>query len=542
MVSSVVIYDTTLRDGAQREGISFSLEDKLKIARKLDEFGVAYIEGGWPGSNPKERDFFVRARGLNWQHARLVAVGSTRKPHSDVPDENLKALLRSETPAVTVVGKSWDLHVRRVLGSDLDENLRMIAESVGFLKAQGLEVIYDAEHFFDGYHADPAYALRTLVAAEEAGADCIVLCDTNGGTLPQTLRVAIERVKNHVKCPLGIHAHNDSDLAVANTLAAVEAGATHVQGTVNGFGERCGNANLCSIIPNLELKMGVRCVGQGNLKHLSELSRYVSEVANIVHDTHLPFVGESAFAHKGGIHTHAVMKATESYEHIRPDLVGNSRRVLISELGGRSSVLHKALEFGIDLRQQTAEARRVAELVKHMESRGFQFEAAEASFELLVRRSQPGYVPPFELIDFLVLVEKRGGVDFLSEATVKLRVAGEVMHTAAEGNGPVNALDAAMRKALLQFYPSLAKVGLVDYKVRVLDEKAGTEAVVRVTIESRAGDRTWSTMGSSANMIEASWFALADSLEYFLITWPCEPVCRNGNGQASAAAKQSQPG
>jgi len=529
----VAIYDTTLRDGAQREGISFSLEDKLKIARRLDEFGVNYIEGGWPGSNPKDREFFLRGKSLPWRHARLVAVGNTRKPRTTAPDDNIEALLRSETAVVTVVGKSWDLHVHRVLGADLDENLRMIEDSLSFLKRQGLEVIYDAEHFFDGYRADPEYALRTLKAAEAGGADCIVLCDTNGGSLPSTVKAVMEHLCQVIRVPLGIHAHNDSELAVANTLAAVEAGATHVQGTINGFGERCGNANLCSIIPNLELKMGIPTVGMDKLRHLSELSRYVSEVANISHDTHLPFVGESAFAHKGGLHTHAIMRATESYEHINPEQVGNSRRILISELGGRSSVLHKALEFGIDLRQQTAEARRVAQMVKDMESRGFQFEAAEASFELLVRRNQPGYVAPFELIDFLVLVEKRGGVDFVSEATVKLRVAGEVMHTAAEGNGPVNALDAAMRKALLQFYPSLAEVGLVDYKVRVLDGKAGTEAVVRVTIESRAGDRTWSTMGSSTNIIEASWLALADSLEYFLITWPCQPVCQNGNGPAT---------
>ena len=516
-MSRIVIYDTTLRDGTQREGISLSFEDKLRIARKLDEFGVDYVEGGWPGSNPKDSEFFERARDLRLTHARLAAFGSTRRPDTATPDATLEALLGADTPVVAIFGKSWRLHVFKVLGTTLEENLRMIADSVAYFKQCGREVIYDAEHFFDGYKDDPEYALATLRAAEAAGADCLVLCDTNGGALSSEVARIVSRVASDFAAPLGIHAHNDAELAVANTLAAVEAGAVHVQGTINGYGERTGNANLCSIIPNLQLKLNRECLAEGKLAHLTELSRFVAEVANLGHDPHLPYVGGSAFAHKAGMHVNAVLKASSSFEHISPEAVGNRQRVLISELSGRSNILYKAQQFGLDLTSNAAEVRRVVETIKRLENQGFQFEAAEASFELLVRRIQPGYRPPFELLDMLVLVERRRGSELLAEATVKIRVGDEIFHTAAEGNGPVNALDSAIRKALLQFYPSLSRVQLVDYKVRVLNEDGGTAASVRVSIESSDGHRTWNTMGSSTNIIEASWLALADSLEYALL-------------------------
>ena len=526
-MTRIAIYDTTLRDGAQREGISLSVEDKVKMARKLDEFGVDYVEGGWPGSNPKDSEFFARARDLRLSHARLSAFGSTRRPNAATPDATLEALLAADTPTVAIFGKSWRLHVFKVLNTTLDENLRMIADSVAYFKRCSREVIYDAEHFFDGFKDDPDYALATLRAAEAAGADCLVLCDTNGGSLPSEVSQIVARVASEFSAPLGIHAHNDAELAVANTLAAVEAGVVHVQGTINGYGERAGNANLCSIIPNLQLKMKRQSVGEARLAMLTEVSRYVAEVANLAHDTHLPYVGASSFAHKAGMHVNAVLKTSDSFEHIPPELVGNRQRILISELSGRSNVLFKAQQFGLDLTSKTAEVRQLVETIKQLESQGFQFEAAEASFELLVRRLQPDYRPPFELLDMLVLVERRHGSQLLSEATVKIRVGDAIFHTAAEGNGPVNALDRAIRKALLQFYPSLARVQLVDYKVRVLNEDGGTSAVVRVSIESSDGHRTWSTMGSSTNIIEASRLALADSLEYALL------------GEASGGASSS---
>ena len=513
----ISIYDTTLRDGTQGEGVSLSVEDKVKIALRLDEMGISYIEGGWPGSTPKDSQFFERARGLRLSHAKLTAFGSTRRPNSPTPDATLQAVLDAGTDTVALFGKSWILHVDRVLRTTPDENLRMIGDSVEFFRRQGREVIYDAEHFFDGYKDDPEYAFATLRAAKDAGADWIVLCDTNGGTLTDDVSAIVKRIVREIGGNIGIHTHNDSELAVANTLAAVNAGARQVQGTINGYGERTGNANLCSIIPNLQSKMGYRCVEAESLERLTELSRYVAEVANLSHDSKLPYVGASSFAHKAGMHVNAVLKATESFEHLPPETVGNRRRILVSELSGRSNILYNAQQFGVDMQTKAGEVRTMVDTIKRLEHEGYQFEGAEASFELLVRRTQPGYSPPFELSDLLVLVEKRTGLDLLAEATVKVRIGSEVFHTVAEGNGPVNALDAAIRKALLNYFPDLEEVQLSDYKVRVIDGDAATAAAVRVSIESTDGRGTWSTVGSSANIIEASWLALADSLEYGLL-------------------------
>lgn len=516
---SVLLYDTTLRDGTQGEGINFSAGDKLRIARKLDELGVHYIEGGWPGSNPKDMEFFRRARTeLSLHHARIAAFGSTRKAHTAVADDpQVQMLLECETPVVTVFGKSWTLHVFDVLRTTLDENLAMIADTVAYLKAAGKEVIYDAEHFFDGYRADPAYALRTLWAAAEAGADCLVLCDTNGGTMPWD----IERIIGEVRAagfhyPLGIHTHNDSELGVANALAAVRAGCVHVQGTINGYGERCGNSNLISIIANLNLKMGIPVVTPEQLRRLTEVANFVSEVANLNPNTHAPYVGLSAFAHKGGVHVNAVAKNVNSYQHIDPALVGNRMRVIVSDLSGKDNIALKTLEFGLEgiTREQQ---REVLAQVKEMEHQGYAFEAAEASVELMLRRLQPDYRPPFELIDFTTIVEHRRGRGMVAEATVKVCIQGQVFHEAAEGNGPVNALNLALRKALHRFYPQLENVHLTDYKVRILDTHMATAATTRVLIDFTDGERTWSTVGASTNIIEASWKALADGLEYALL-------------------------
>jgi len=522
---SVQLYDTTLRDGAQREGISFSVVDKLNIARKLDELGIHFIEGGWPGSNPKDIEFFTKARGLALSHAKLVAFGSTRRPKAKTEgDANLQALASAGVEVVTIVGKSSELQVTKVLETTLEENLSMVADSIAYLKAKGLTVFFDAEHFFDGFKANPNYALRVLEVAAEAGASCLVLCDTNGGSLPSEITTAVEAARRLTTVPLGIHAHNDSELAVANTLAAVQGGVNQVQGTINGYGERCGNANLCSIIPDLKLKMGIDCVTDEQLAKLTEVSRYVSEVANLVPDTSLPYVGSSAFSHKAGLHVSALAKWTESYQHIDPSRVGNRPKALVSELSGRRNILYKAKEMGLDLPPKGEEAQKLLEQVKLLESRGFQYENAEASFELLVRRANPDYRPPFELVDFMVVVEKRRRPptlerleEMLSEAVVKVKVGDKIIHTAAEGNGPVNALDGALRKALLQFSPSLIQVKLIDYKVRILEESVGTESQVRVLIESSDGVEQWRTVGSSTNIIEASWLALADSLEYWLL-------------------------
>ncbi len=516
-MKKIQIYDTTLRDGSQGEDISFSLEDKLHIARKLDELGVDYVEGGWPGSNGKDIEFFDRAQELKLKHARLAAFGSTRHPrHSAAHDPNLEALLEAKTPVVTIFGKTWDLHVKVALGISLEENLKLIHESVVFLKSKGKEVIYDAEHFFDGFKADSAYALSTLKAAEDAGADTIVLCDTNGGTLTADLCERFLAAAKHVKCPLGIHTHNDCEMAVASSIAAVQHGAVQVQGTINGYGERCGNANLCSVIPNIELKLGLRSIGRENLKHLTEVSRYVSELANLHHRQDLPYVGKSAFAHKGGIHVSAVVKDPSSYEHVDPEVVGNERRVLVSELSGKSSVIYKAAELGLEIDKSSPHAKLVVDKLKEMEHYGYQFEGAEGSFEILFDKLVHHSKGFFELDGFRVITEKKGTGLPQSEAVIKLRVDGTEEHTAAEGVGPVSALDRALRKSLATFFPCIGDIRLTDYKVRVLDAKSATDAKVRVLIETTDGHETWGTVGVSENLIEASWLALVDSITYKL--------------------------
>jgi len=524
-LSLIQLYDTTLRDGAQSEGISFSVVDKFNITKKLDELGVHFIEGGWPGSNPKDVEFFAKAQSLTLSQAKLVAFGSTRRPKIKAEtDVNLLALVNAGVKIITIVGKSSDLQVTQVLETTLDENLNMLADSIRYLKAKGLTVFFDAEHFFDGFKANPDYSLRCLQVAAEAGAGCLVLCDTNGGTLPSEVVIAVERARKLTNVPLGIHAHNDGELAVANTLAAVNAGASQVQGTINGYGERCGNANLCSIIPTLKLKMSIDCISDEQLAKLTEVSHYVSEAANLAPDTFSPYVGASAFSHKGGLHVSGLAKWEGSYQHIDPTQVGNQPRVVVSELSGKGNIIYRARELGVDLPLKGKEAQMLLEQVKLLESRGFQYDNAEASFELLVHRAKPDYQSPFELVDFMLVVEKRrrlptrkGMEEMLAEAMVKVKVGTEIMHTVAEGDGPVNALDRALRKALLQFYPSLATVKLVDYKVRILEESIGTESQVRVLIESSDGAEQWRTVGSSTNIIEASWLALADSLEYWLL-------------------------
>lgn len=515
----IELYDTTLRDGVQREGLSFSLEDKIKIARKLDGLGVRYLEGGFPGSNPRDQEFFAWARRATWQHATIVAFGASRyKDHRAEEDPNLRALVAAGTEVVTIVCKNSALHVREVLGVDLPANLEIIGDSVAFLRRQGKRVFYDAEHFFDGWKLDRDYARACLRTAFGAGADCLVLCDTNGGTLTSEVAEIVRAVYDELgsAVQIGIHTHNDAELAVANTLAAVQNGATHVQGTINGYGERCGNANLCAVIPNLQLKLGIPCVSEEQLRSLTEVSRFVSEVANLHPDPHMAYVGASAFAHKAGYHADAMRKHTLSYQHIAPELVGNQTRILVSELSGKGAIATKVEQLGLRL-GSAAQARQVAERVKQLESRGYQFEGAEASFELMVRRLDPDYAPPFELVDFFVLAETREGRDMLSEAMVKIRVGSRVLHTAGEGNGPVNALDNALRKALHSTYPHVDEIRLTDYKVRVIDEGSGTAASVRVLIDSSDGVDTWTTVGSSTNIIEASWTALADSFEYGLL-------------------------
>lgn len=518
MSRQVRVYDTTLRDGTQGEGVAFSMEDKIRIAQRLDTLGIHYIEGGWPGSNPKDIRFFRRIQDVALKQARVAAFGSTRRPDvAPESDPNLQALVEAGSPVVTIFGKSWDFHVRDALGTSLEENLAMISDSVAYLRRHVEEVIYDAEHFFDGFKANREYALKTLDAAEAGGAQCLVLCDTNGGTLPHEVTEIIREVKRRVKTPLGIHVHNDGECGVANSLAAVLEGVNHVQGTINGFGERCGNANLVSIIPNLQLKMKLRCLPEGSLRELRDLSRFISELANRKPWEQQPFVGDSAFAHKGGIHVSAVLKHPDTYEHINPELVGNHRRVLVSELSGQSNILWKAKEYGIDLDKSTPETRQILEMLKQLEDQGFQFEGAEASFELLMERALGNHKSYFDLEGYRVVVEERkGDAGPIAEATVRLKVKGIPEHTAALGNGPVNALDHALRKALEEFYPNLKEMSLLDYKVRILDESKGTGAKTRVLITSGDGDETWGTVGVADNIIEASWQALVDSIEYKL--------------------------
>ena len=525
MPNPIRIFDTTLRDGTQGEKVSFSAEDKLRIARRLDEFGVHYIEGGWPGSHPKDMAFFEKAKTEPFQHAKMVAFGSTCR-HGNRPgeDPNLQALIAAETPAVSLFGKSWLLHVTEALGITAEKNLKLISGSVSLLKRHGKEVIYDAEHFFDGYKDRPEYAVSTLLAARDAGADVLVLCDTNGGTLTHEVSSIVSEVKRAVgNTMIGIHAHNDAELAVANSLAAVEAGAEHVQGTINGYGERCGNANLCSVIPNLQLKMGRSCVPDEQLPHLSRLSLFVSELANLAPENRQPYVGKSAFAHKGGIHVSAVIKNEQTYEHIRPEQVGNSRRVLVSDLSGKSNLVYKSEEMGFEFDQTAPAGRQIVQQLKELENDGYQFEAAEASFELLVKE-MTGKAPDFfKLEGFRVIMERNGSGESRSEATIKVRVNDQIELSAAEGNGPVHALDAALRRALCEFYPEISTMQLQDYKVRVLNEKDGTGARVRVLIDSAGNGKSWGTVGVSENIIDASWKALSEGIIYFLMNQKSKP-------------------
>ncbi|HLG97043.1 MAG TPA: citramalate synthase [Bryobacteraceae bacterium] len=507
-------FDTTLRDGTQGEAVSFSVDDKLVIAQKLDELGIDYIEGGWPNSNPKDKDFFQRAKDLKLKHARLTAFGSTRFSKNKIDqDPNVRALIEAETPTVSIFGKSWDLHVKRALGVDEKENLQLISETVKFLKDQGREVVYDAEHFFDGYNANPEFALRTLEAAKTAGADILVLCDTNGGNLTHRIVEVVSEVRKRFDGVLGIHTHNDCDVAVANSMAAVEAGCTHVQGCMNGYGERCGNANLVSIIANLELKLGHTTIGRENLQNLTLVARYIAELANLPMRNDQPYVGHSAFAHKGGVHVSAVLKDSATYEHIKPEMVGNRQRVLLSDLSGRGNVIYKLKQHGLADRLDSDDRRQLLERVKHLEHQGYELEAAEGSFELLVREAlHPGW-NPFEVISYDVTTRMIGG----TTATVTLRIQDSVHTATATGHGPMNALDVCLRQCLSAVYPNIKDVRLTDYKVRVLDSKKGTAAKVRVLVEWSDHRRSWATVGVSDNVIEASWLALVDAIRLELM-------------------------
>lgn len=514
-MSRIQIYDTTLRDGAQGEGVNFSLQDKVLIARRLDEFGFDFVEGGYPLSNPKDAEFFQRIAVEPLKKSRVCAFGMTRrKGVKPADDPGMKALLESRAPVITIVGKTHDFHVTEVLRVSLEENLAMIRETIAYLHEMGRDVIYDAEHFFDGWKANPAYAAKTIQAAVEGGAMIVVMCDTNGGTMPEEIAAITKQAAAAVSVPLGIHTHNDCELAVANSLAAIAAGATHVQGTINGLGERCGNADLISVVANLALKKkGHEVLDGGSVEHLTELSRYVYEIANMHFRINQPFVGPSAFAHKGGMHTHAVARVSKSYEHITPEAVGNERKILVGELSGRATIQMKLSGTTTD----AALMERVLKQVVELENRGYQFEAAEASFDLLVRKAAGTYKPHFELQHYHVDVETDGNGRTTTEATVKLRIGDEVRHEVAEGDGPVNALDAALRKALNGRFPNLRGLQLVDYKVRVINSDAGTAAAVRVVIESRDADgTTWGTVGVNENVIKASWDALVDSIEYKL--------------------------
>ena len=514
----IFLYDTTLRDGTQAEDISFQVQDKVRIAKRLDELGIDYIEGGWPGSNPKDITFFQAIQNETLAHSKIAAFGSTRRAKvTPAEDNNIKMLIDAKPDTVTIFGKSWDFHVREALRISLEENLDLINDSLVYLKERIGEVVYDAEHFFDGYKANPEYALQTLKAAAAAEVDCIVLCDTNGGTLPHEMPAIMAEVRKVVSTPLGIHAHNDSECAVANSLMAVSCGVVHVQGTINGFGERCGNADLCSIIPSLILKMGKECLDEGKLKTLRSASRYIYELANLTPNKHQAYVGNSAFAHKGGVHVSAIQRHPETYEHIRPELVGNRTRVLVSDLSGRSNILAKAEECGIELDSKDPVTLEILEDIKELENQGFQFEGAEASFELLMLKAMGKLkhyftVTAYRVIDTLRESDKSP----VSEATIRVKVGGNDEHMAADGNGPVNALDIAMRKALISFYPQVGDVKLLDYKVRVLPTSQGTDSVIRVLVESGDHNSRWSTVGVSSNVIDASYQALADALIYKL--------------------------
>ncbi len=515
-MSKVFLLDTTLRDGAQGEGVSFSASDKLKIARRLDDFGIDYIEGGFAGANPKDQEFFRQAGAMTWGHARITAFGATRYKNVRCEDDaGIQALVATGTPAMAIVAKFSKVQVTRILETDLDEGLAMIGDTVAYLKSQGVEVIVDAEHFFDGFKANREFTLACVDAAEKAGADWIALCDTNGGSLVDELHDITAEVVKRTSCAVGIHTHDDADLAAAGTLAGVAAGATQVHGTINGLGERCGNANLCTVVPNLQLKLGYECVSDEQLAHLTELSHFVYEAANLSTRTQTAYVGHSAFAHKAGYHASATAKYGQAYQHVDPATVGNRQRILVSELAGTASVAVRAAQLGIAQTREGAAA--TASTLKLLEAEGFQFEGAEASFELILRRKEEGYVAPFELVDFMAFAETRGGQSALSEAMVKIRIGDEIIHTAGEGNGPVSALDQAFRKALRPSFPSVEAVRLIDYKVRILDSEAGTEAGTRVLIVSSDGECEWSTVGSSTNVVEASWIALADAYEFSLL-------------------------
>ena len=515
----VIVYDTTLRDGSQGEGISFSLDDKLKIAQKLDFLGIPYIEGGWPGSNPKDMEFFKTIRAMELKHSRVTAFGSTRKPGTNVrQDSNLQAILESGATTATIVGKTWDFHVIRALETTLEENLNMVTETIAFLKDKGLEVFFDAEHFFDGYKANPQYALKTLSVAKDSGAELIVLCDTNGGTLPWEIEKIIEDVKQVLNIgEFGIHCHNDLGLAVANSIVSVGKGCTHIQGTINGYGERCGNTDLIPIIGILQFKMDKSIISSKKIGELTHLSHFISEVCNMVHRDNYPFVGGSAFAHKGGVHIDAVIKDPLAYEHMDPSLAGNKRKFVVSELAGKSTLVVKAKELEFDLDKKSPKAKKLHKLIQKLENQGYQFEAAEASFKLLLQKELKKQKDFFTLLGFKASVEKREDNKLISEATIKLKINNKIEHTASEGDGPVNALDNALRKALSKFYPTLSEMHLTDFKVRVLDEKCGTAAKVRVLIQSQDKSDNWSTTGVSENIIEASWRALVDSVEYKLL-------------------------
>ena len=524
LAERIEIFDTTLRDGTQGEGVNLSVEDKIRVAQRMDEFGIDFIEGGWPGSNPKDITFFKRAKETTFNHTKITAFGSTRHAKFKVEDDpNIRALLEAETEVVTIFGKTWDFHVRHALRVELEDNLKMIEDSVRYLHENGRRVIYDAEHFYDGYKANPDFALKTIETAANAGAETIALCDTNGGCLPHEIEEITAIVCGRIDVRVGVHTHNDSGCAVANALAAVHAGARHVQGTFNGFGERCGNSDLTNVLPNLILKMGYDTSSKENLKNLRNLSMYINELANVRPRNNQPYVGSSAFAHKGGIHVSAVQRDSRTYEHIQPEQVGNSQRVLVSELSGQSNIFHEAEQMGINLKKGDPAAKRILEKIKKLENEGYFFEAANASLELLIRKEIGEYKPAFELVNYRVTVEEHSSADphapknLYTEATVRIKVDGELFFIAGEGDGPVNALDNALRKAMEMKYPQLKHVRLLDFKVRIIEGKEGTAAVTRVLIESGDDEEQWITMGVSENIIEASWEALVDSIDYKLL-------------------------